>query len=355
MLQYLVRRILIAFLTLFIVTMLGYLLIKNIPGDPGAIEIESTSKKLKKEDLERIRKQYNLDDPWYVGYSKWLLGFDIFDAGKLKSAITEGVDRPGGLIHGNLGQSIWEKRPVIESIGFVVRDKDGSSRIWNTLLLSGTSLFLAYLLSVPLGLYTTAKSGTKRERFISTSLYMLYSLPAFVAAILLQSWLSVSLNILPLANMKSDNYFALTPWQQTVDVAWHMILPVFCYTYGALAYETRFIKANMSEVVRQDYIRTARAKGVGEKMVLWKHAFRNTLIPFVTLIGLTFPTLLSGSVILEQIFNWPGMGQLLYNAFTARDYPLIMGLLLVFSVMTLLGQLLADLLYAWVDPRISYS
>jgi len=355
MLQYLVRRILIAFLTLFIVTMLGYLLLKNIPGDPGAIEVESTSKKLKKEDLERIRKQYNLDDPWYVGYSKWLVGFDAFDWEKLESAITEGVAGEGGLIHGNLGQSISEKRPVIESIGFVVRDKDGSSRVWNTLLLSGTSLFLAYLLSIPLGLYTTAKSGTKRERFISTGLYMLYSLPAFVAAILLQSWFSVTLDILPLANMQSDGYLAMTHWAQIKDVAWHMVLPVFCYTYGALAYETRFIKANMSEVVRQDYIRTARAKGVGEKMILWKHAFRNTLIPFVTLIGLTFPALLSGSVILEQIFNWPGLGQLLYNAFTARDYPLIMGLLLVFSVMTLIGQLLADLLYAWVDPRISYS
>ncbi len=209
----------------------------------------------------------------------------MFNGGEFKSALTEGVNRPGGLIHGNLGDSISEKRTVVESIGFVVRDKDGSSRVWNTLLLSGTSLFLAYLLSVPLGLYTTAKSGTKRERFLSTSLYMLYSLPAFVAAIMLQSWFSVSYKILPLANMHSDNYLSLSTWEQVVDVAWHMILPVFCYTYGALAYEIRFIKANMSEVVRQDYIRTARAKGVGEKMILWKHAFRNTLIPFVTLIG----------------------------------------------------------------------
>ncbi len=350
MLQYLVRRLLIALLTLFLVTVLGYALIRAIPGTPATADMESTMKKIAQADLDRIRAQYGLDKPWYVGYSKWLVGFNVFDGDQLKEALTEGVDRDGGLIHGNLGDSISEKKKVSASIG---------SRIGPTLLLSGTSLFLAYLLSIPLGLYTTATSGTKRERTISTLLYMLYSLPAFVAAILLQSWFSVSLRDtafeLPLSNMHSDGYQALPYWQQILDVAKHMILPVFCYTYGALAYETRFIKANMAEVVRQDFIRTARAKGVGEKMVLWKHAFRNTLIPFVTLIGLTFPTLLSGAVILEQIFNWPGMGQLLFNAFTARDYPLIMGLLLVFSVMTLLGQILADLLYAWADPRISYS
>lgn len=350
MLQYLVRRVLIAMLTLVIVTTLGYMLIRFIPGDPTALDGESTTKKIKQEDIARLRKSYGLDDPAYVGYSKWLVGFNIFDGKELAAAFTEGVDPPGGLIHGNMGQSISEKRAVSSIIG---------DRIGPTLLLSGTSLVLAYLISIPLGLYATAKTGTKRERTLSTGLYMLYSLPAFVAAILLQSWISLKLRdtpfALPLYNMKSDGYDKLSYWGQYWDIFKHMILPVFCYTYGSLAYEMRFIKANMAEVVRQDYIRTARAKGVGEGMILWKHAFRNTLIPFVTLIGLTFPALLSGAVILEQIFNWPGMGQLLVNSFTARDYPLIMGLLLVFSVMTLIGQLLADLLYAWVDPRISYS
>jgi len=350
MLQYFVRRVLIAMLTLVIVTTLGYLLIRFIPGDPTAVDAESTAKKIKKEDLERIRKSYGLDDPLLVGYSKWLVGFNAFDWGQLKSAITEGVDGDGGLIHGNMGQSISEKRAVSSIIG---------DRIGPTLLLSGTSLVLAYLISIPLGLYATATAGTKRERTLSTGLYMLYSLPSFVAAILLQSWISLKLSgtafSLPLYNMKSDGYLEMTDWGKYWDIFKHMILPVFCFTYGSLAYEMRFIKANMAEVVRQDYIRTARAKGVSEWMILWKHAFRNTLIPFVTLIGLTFPALLSGAVILEQIFNWPGMGQLLFNSFTARDYPLIMGLLMVFSVMTLIGQLLADLLYAWVDPRISYS
>jgi peptide/nickel transport system permease protein len=132
-------------------------------------------------------------------------------------------------------------------------------------------------------------------------------------------------------------------------------MPIVCFTYGSLAYYSRFIRANLQEVVRQDYIRTARAKGVGPRTILWKHAFRNTLIPLVTLLGLTLPSLFSGAVILEQIFQWPGMGRLYFEAIGQRDYNVVMGLTLMFSVLTLLGQLLADVLYAVVDPRVSYS
>jgi len=140
-----------------------------------------------------------------------------------------------------------------------------------------------------------------------------------------------------------------------VDYLRHLILPITCFTYGSLAYFSRFVKSNMQEVIRQDYIRTARAKGVGPWRVIVHHAFRNTLIPFVTLIGLTLPALLSGSVILEMIFSWPGMGQLFFDSITRRDYPTIMGLTLMFSILTLVGQLLADVLYAVVDPRVTYS
>jgi peptide/nickel transport system permease protein len=138
-------------------------------------------------------------------------------------------------------------------------------------------------------------------------------------------------------------------------LAKHLILPLVCYTYGGLAYFSRFVKANMEEAIRQDYIRTARAKGAGPVRVLVVHAFRNTLIPFVTLLGLTLPSILSGSIILEQIFSWPGMGMLFFEALNVRDYPVIMGLTLMFSVLTLLGQFLADVLYALVDPRVTYT
>jgi peptide/nickel transport system permease protein len=190
-------------------------------------------------------------------------------------------------------------------------------------------------------------------------LYMLYSLPAFVAALLLQVLFAVKLRgtgfELPLFGMRSDNFESLSTLGQIMDIAQHMVLPVFCFTYGVLAYESRFIRSNMQEVIRQDYIRTARSKGVGPVRVLWHHAFRNTLIPFVTLIGLTLPALLSGAVILEQIFSWPGIGSLMFESINMRDYPVIMGLTLMFSTVTLLGQLVADVLYSVVDPRVTYS
>jgi peptide/nickel transport system permease protein len=187
---------------------------------------------------------------------------------------------------------------------------------------------------------------------------MLYSLPVFVAALFLQVIFAVNLRgtafELPLFGMTSDNYEQLSFSGKVWDVAQHALLPIVCYTYGSLAYYSRFIRANMQEVIRQDYIRTARAKGVGPLRVLLHHAFRNTLIPLVTMIGLTLPVLLSGSIILEQIFSWPGMGKLFFESIRERDYPTMMGLMLMFSVLTLLGQMLADFLYAVVDPRVSY-
>jgi peptide/nickel transport system permease protein len=184
---------------------------------------------------------------------------------------------------------------------------------------------------------------------------MLYSLPAFVAALYLQLLFYVKLGWLPLYGMTSDNYETLSTTGKMFDILQHATLPVICFTYGSLAFYSRFIRANMQEVLRQDYIRTARAKGVAPQIIIWKHAFRNTLIPFVTLLGLSLPGLLSGAVILEQIFSWPGMGRLYFESIVQRDYNVIMGLTLMFSILTLAGQLLADILYAVVDPRVTYN
>ena len=155
--------------------------------------------------------------------------------------------------------------------------------------------------------------------------------------------------------MRGPEHESLSMLGKLGDLLAHMILPVTCYTYGSLAYFTRFIRSNVVEALQADYVRAARAKGLGEIAVLWRHAFRNSLIPFVTLIGLSLPALLGGSVILERIFAWPGMGRLFFNALETRDYPLIMGLTMMFSVLILIGTLLVDLLYAVVDPRVSYS
>lgn len=330
MATYLTRRVLIGILTLWLITFLIYGLIRSMPGDALTVnrEMLGPGQRLSQEDILLARKAFGLDKPWYSAYFDWL----------------------GNLVQGDLGRSFNQKVAVSQVIG---------SRIGNTLLLSITSFVIAYLLSIPIGLYASARANQADERVVSTLLYMLYSLPAFVAALLLQVLFAVKLRdtafALPLFGMQSDDFETMTTFEQVLDVASHMVLPVFCFTYGVLAYESRFIRANMQEVVRQDYIRTARAKGVGPIRILWHHAFRNTLIPFVTLIGLTLPSLLSGAVILEQIFAWPGIGTLLFESINMRDYPVIMGLVLMFSIITLLGQLVADVLYTVVDPRVTYS
>lgn len=330
MLSYLIRRMLIGLLTLLFITFLVYGLIRSMPGDPVLMRLEMASpdKMPSRDDIERMRREFNLDKPWYQGYFGWL----------------------ANLAQGKLGSSLSRNESVAEII---------KARIGPTLLLSVTSLLLTYLLSIPLGLYATVRSGSLDERATSTLLYMLYSLPAFVAALFLQILFAIKLRgtmfELPLFGMVSDmEYDQMTTVEKAWDIFKHALLPVTCYTYTSLAYYSRFIRANMQEVIRQDYIRTAKAKGVGPLRVLIHHAFRNTLIPLVTMIGLTLPLLLSGSIILEQIFSWPGMGRLFFESIRERDYPTLMGLTLMFSVLTLLGQLLADLLYAFVDPRVSY-
>ncbi|HEY4233357.1 MAG TPA: ABC transporter permease [Lacipirellulaceae bacterium] len=327
MLHYLVRRILIGLLTLLLISFVVYALVRHIPGTPLTSDpaMMNPSKMPSPADIKRWNHLYGLDKPWYEAYFVWLRNVVRLD----------------------LGQSIPNNnRAVLSLIG---------ERVPRTLMLSATSLVLAYLLSIPLGLWSTVRSGSTVERTVSTALYMLYSLPEFVAALYLQLLFYTKLGWLPLYGMSSDNYDTFSTFGKAWDLFQHALLPVTCFTYASLAYYARFIHANMQEVIRQDYIRTARAKGVPPWRVIWHHAFRNTLIPLVTLIGFTLPALLSGAVILEQIFTWPGIGQLFFESIGKRDYDTIMGLTLMFSVLTLVGQLLADVLYAVVDPRVSYS
>jgi len=327
MFNYLVRRVALGLVTLLLITFVVYALIRHIPGTPLTADpaMMNPGKMPSAADIRRWERLYGLDKPWYQAYFVWL----------------------GNVVRGDLGRSIPQNnKPVAQLI---------IERAPATLMLSVTSLVLAYLLSIPIGLWSTVRNGTFRERTVSTLLYMLYSLPAFVAALYLQLLFYSKLGWLPLYGMTSDNYASLSAAGKVWDIFKHSILPITCFTYGSLAYYSRFVHANLEEVIRQDYIRTARAKGVPPGRVIWHHAFRNTLIPLVTLMGLTLPSLLSGAVILEQIFGWPGMGRLFFEAISQRDYDTLMGETLLFSVLTLLGQLLADVLYAVVDPRVTYQ
>ncbi|MDB5387157.1 MAG: dppB [Planctomycetaceae bacterium] len=324
MLRYLIRRSLIGLLTLSLITFIIYALIRQMPGNPATAQIAEMglNKRITEEDMERINRSYGLDKPWHQGYMEWVRRL---------------------LTRRDLGRSFTHKKPVYALI---------NERVGPTLLLSLTSLMLSYVLAGPLGLYSVVRANRTDERIMSTFLFMIYSLPTFVAALALLYFFYQRLGWLPLRGMSSENFDSMSPIQKLLDVGWHMILPVTCFTYGSLAYYARFIRSNMQEVIRQDYIRTARAKGVHPLFVVVRHAFRNTMIPMVTQLGLTLPTLLGGSVILEQIFTWPGMGRLFFESINTRDYPVIMGLTLIFSLLTLMGQLLADVLYAVVDPRI---
>jgi peptide/nickel transport system permease protein len=326
MATYLLRRLLLGILTLLVITCVVYGLARNMPGTPLTAQMgEDPSRKINAEDQTRLERIYGLDKSWPEGYVQWL----------------------GNLLRGDLGRSITRKQPVVTLI---------RERIGPTFLVSGTALVLIWLMAIPLGLYASARSGRPDERATSLLLYVLYSFPTFVAALFLQIIFAVKLRgtawELPLFGM-ADLPPDAPLLSRIIDVARHAILPVTCQTYVSLAYDSRFIKATMEEAVRQDYIRTARAKGAGPWRVLFRHAFRNTLIPLVTLLGLSLPALVGGSVIIEQIFTWPGMGRLFFESIRERDYPTIMGLTLMFSVLTLLGQLIADLLYCLVDPRVS--
>jgi len=316
----------ISLITLLLITIVIYALVRNIPGTPLTVDMGmmNPGRMASADDIKRFERLYGLDKPIYEAYFIWL----------------------GNVVRGDLGRSIPKNNQPV--LGLIL------SRLPATLMVTVTSLLLTYVLSIPIGLWSTAKSGTTAERTVSTILYMLYSLPSFVAALYLQLLFYTKLGWLPLFGMTSDNYATLSASGKVWDVFQHALLPIVCFTYGSLAYYSRFIRANMQEVIRQDYIRTARAKGVSPVRVLWHHAFRNTLIPLATLIGLTLPQLLSGAVILEQIFAWPGIGQLFFESISQRDYDTLMGLTLIFSVMALVGQLLADVLYAVVDPRVSY-
>ncbi|NDC53748.1 MAG: ABC transporter permease [Planctomycetia bacterium] len=327
MASYLVRRAVYGLLTLVVITGFVYGLARSMPGTPLTVQLGETdpSRKVNPEDLERLKRIYGLDKPWPAGFAQWI----------------------ANVARGDLGRSISRKQPVATLI---------AERIGPTFLISGTALVLAWLAAIPLGLYSSARSGRADERLSSLVLYVLYSFPTFVAALFLQIifavWLRGTAWELPLFGM-GDAPADAPLAARLADVARHMILPVTCQTYVSLAYDSRFVKANLEEAVRQDYVRTARAKGAGPWRVLCHHAFRNTLIPLVTLLGLSLPGLIGGSVIIEQIFTWPGMGRLFFESIRERDYPTIMGLTLMFSLLTLLGQLLADLLYCAVDPRVS--
>ena len=321
MLTYVVRRLLYAVLTFFGISVAVFAMVHSVPGDPTYFFLGHSPANVPPSVIAAIKHQHHLDEPLLSQYRWWL----------------------GNLLTFDLGTSITERRPVLELI---------VEKLPRTFQLNLIAFLLAAAIGVPVGLWSAARSGRLSERTTAVSFFLLYSLPSFWVALLLMQAFSVRLGWLPLFGMTSDHYLELSGPGQLADRLRHLILPVITLTYAQLAIFARFSKSAVADVIRQDYITTARAKGVAPGAVLWRHAFRNALIPLITLLGLTIPYLISGSVIVEQIFQWDGIGHLYFTSILRRDYPTVLGLTVATAVVTLLASLAADLMYAAADPRV---
>ncbi len=252
-----------------------------------------------------------------------------------------------GFLTGDFGTSYQDKRPVSSKVFDALK--------WS-MILSILSIVIAYLIAIPLGVRSAVDKGKWSEKLITTGLFLLYSLPNFWIATILIRYLGDGNGIgwfptFGLGSLPQDAPF----WDRFFETAYHFVLPLFCLTYASFAFISRQMRGGMLNVLEMDYIRTARAKGLKKKVVIWKHAFRNSLIPIITLFASIFPLAISGSFIIEVIFSIPGMGQLSLKAIFARDYPVVFTVLMFTAILTLIGNLVADVLYAYVDPRISFS
>lgn len=328
---YLIRRLLLVIPTLIGITMILFCVIQLAPGSPVLLRLQKMqgamgSESVPQEIIEQTQRLYGLDKPLPVQYALWVKRLVTLD----------------------FGTSYKDRRPVLDKI---------AEALPITLQLNLISIFLVYVISVPIGVYSATRPRSAPDAVITFLLFVLYSLPTFWVAMLLIYFLGGGqhLNWFPIYGINSLGADQM-PWSQwLLDRLWHMVLPVFCLTYAGLASISRFARAGLIDVVRQDYIRTARAYGFSERVVILKYALRNSLIPIITLIGTLLPSLLGGSVIIEQIFSIPGMGRLAFEAMLSRDYPVVMGILTTSALLTLVGLIISDILYAIVDPRIRFE
>jgi peptide/nickel transport system permease protein len=324
MLLYLFKRLILMVPLLLGITLISFAVIHLAPGEPTDMQTQ-LNPEVSVELQQRLRAQYDLDQPLMVQYGKWL----------------------GRLVRFDFGDSFsQDRRPVTAKI---------AERLPVTILINVLSIGLILLVAVPIGIFSAVRRNSHFDRLTTIFVFIGFATPSFWLALLLMDVLGVRYGLFPIVGLKSLGYDYLSWPGQILDMLHHLVLPVFVSAFGGLAGFSRYMRANMLEVIRQDYILTARAKGLTEKAVIWKHALRNALLPVITILGLSVPGLIGGSVIFETIFAIPGMGKLFYDGVMMRDYPLIMGILVIGAVLTLVGNLLADLGYALADPRIRHS
>lgn len=329
MFGYLIKRFLEMIPTLFGITIFSFFIIHLAPGKPTDILTE-LNPKITPEAREKLEKYYGLDRPIIVQYGLWLKRIVKLDFGESFS-----TDRRSVM------EKIWDtKRPLIER------------RLFITFMINLISMVVIFIIAMLIGISSSTRQNSLYDQIATTSVFIGFAIPAFWLALLLMILFGVHLNWLPISQLKSMNYDSLSLAGKIWDLAKHLILPIFVSAFTSLAADSRFMRSSMIEVIRQDYVTVARAKGLPERTVIYKHAVRNALLPIITLMGLSVGGLIGGSVIFENIFGIPGMGQLFYMSVMTRDYPMVMGILTIGAVLTLLGNLLADIGYMLADPRI---
>lgn len=321
MLSYLARR-LAGFIPLLLgISFVSFMVMALAPGSPVDL-MTDLNPKASPEARVQLEKYYGLDQPIPVQYGLWLKR----------------------IVQGDLGTSFSrDRRPVLDKI---------AEALPVTLLLNVIDLFLILSLAIPIGVYSAARQYSAVDRVVTVFVFVGFAMPGFWVALLAMSLFGVQLGWLPISGLRSLDFESLTMLGKARDLAAHLVLPVGISAVTGLAGMSRYMRSSMLEVLRQDYIQTARAKGLSERVVLMRHAMRNALLPMVTLLGLSIPGLIGGAVISETIFAIPGMGRLFFTSVMARDYPVVMGITLIGALLTLVGNLVADLLYVAVDPRL---
>lgn len=338
MIKYFQRRLLQAIPTFFGVTILSFLIILSAPGDPVAMITFSPNPS--PEAIEALRRQLGLDQPPLVQYVYWLVGNDWALIDYDGDGIGETRGQRRGLLRGDLGQSIKQRRPVLDVI---------AQRVPATLRLGVAALILGYLIGVSLGVLAAVFHRSWVDQLIRVMSVIGNAVPAFWLGLLLIIVFGVQLDLLPISGMRNITQRGA---QSFGDALRHMIMPVSVLSLNTIAFISRFTRTQILEVLQQDYVRTAFAKGLQTRAIWFRHALRNGLLPVATFLGPSIGTLLAGSVIIEQVFQWPGMGKLIIDAVFSRDYPLVMGSVVIASLMFIAGVLLSDLMYVILDPRI---
>jgi peptide/nickel transport system permease protein len=320
MLAYLARRMVMMVPMLIGITIITFVVIHLAPGSP-VDAITELNPKASAEARENLKRIYGLDKPLHVQYVDWVRRLAVMD----------------------LGTSFTDGRPVLRKI---------LDALPITILINVLSMLLILIVSVPIGIISATKQYSLFDKATTVFVFVGFAMPTFWLALLLMIFFGVYLGWLPISGLQSMHADQLSFWGLFWDRAQHLILPIFVSSFGGLAGYSRYMRSSMLEVVRQDYIRTARAKGLSENRVIYKHALRNALMSTITILGLAIPGLIGGSAIFEQIFAIPGMGKLFLESTWSRDFPVVMGILVIGALLTLIGNMIADIGYALVDPRI---